>query len=154
MVKVLRTVVFLVPIDGLPVIKPVPSNSRFSRVINTRALILQGGIEQNFYLHVYDGWLSASSIAGPWSQSFRQPFGMDDLAQQLAKNVKVDMLSSGANATPKPSLANGVPTIDTTQGPTELLMFNGQRGRGGTRSRRRAVPGMIGPAASPAMQIA
>ena len=46
-------------------------HSRFQRVINTRALILQGGLEQNFYMHVYDGWLSASSIDGPWTQSFR-----------------------------------------------------------------------------------
>ena len=31
----------LVPIDGAPVLKPVPANSQFQRVINTRALILQ-----------------------------------------------------------------------------------------------------------------
>ncbi|MEP7328781.1 MAG: hypothetical protein ABI777_06180, partial [Betaproteobacteria bacterium] len=116
----------LVPIDGAPVIKPVPGNARFSRVINSRALILQGGFEQNFYLHVYDGWMSASSIAGPWTQSYRQPLGMDDVAQQIAKSGKVDMLSGGANANPKPSLANGVPVIYTPQGPSELLTFNGQ----------------------------
>ena len=33
----------LVPIDGAPVLKPVPDHSRCKRVINTRALILQGG---------------------------------------------------------------------------------------------------------------
>src|SRR5271154_5642961 len=47
----------LVPIDGAPVLKSVPSDSRFQRVINTRALILQGGLEEHFYIHVYDGWL-------------------------------------------------------------------------------------------------
>jgi len=125
---VLITLAILVPIDGVPVIKPVPGNARFNRVINTRALILQGGLEQNFYIHVYDGWLSASTIGGPWTQPFRQPFGMDDLGQQLASGGKVDMLSGGANANPKPSLANGVPTIYTTQVPTELLVFNGHDG--------------------------
>ena len=34
----------LVPIDGAPVLKPVPDHSRFQRVINTKALILQGGL--------------------------------------------------------------------------------------------------------------
>ncbi len=33
----------LVPIDGAPVLKPVPGHSRVQRVINTRALILKGG---------------------------------------------------------------------------------------------------------------
>jgi hypothetical protein len=116
----------LVPIDGAPVMKPVPQNSRFSRVINTRALILQGGLENNFYMHLYDGWVQASSIGGPWTQSLRQPFGMDSLATQLAKSNTVDMLSGGANADPKPSLANGVPTIYTTQTPAELIVFKGQ----------------------------
>jgi len=116
----------LVPIDGAPVLKPVPGNARFQRVINTRALILQGGLEQNFYLHVYDGWLSASAITGPWTQSYRQPFGMDDVASQLAKSNTVDMLSGGPSANPKPSLANAVPTIYTSQAPTELIVFKGQ----------------------------
>jgi hypothetical protein len=116
----------LVPIDGAPVLKPVPSDSRFQRVINTRALILQGCLGQRFYIHVYDGWLTANSISGPWTQSFRQPIGMDEAARALAKTGAVDMLDGGATAKPKPSLANGVPTIYTSQVPTELIVFKGQ----------------------------
>jgi hypothetical protein len=116
----------LVPIDGAPVLKPVPSDSRFQRVINTRALILQGGLWQRFYIHVYDGWLESSSISGPWTQPFRLPFGMDRVARALAKSSGVDMLDGGAKANPKPSLANGVPTIYTSQMPTELIVFTGQ----------------------------
>ncbi len=59
----------LVPIDGAPVLKPVPSHSRAQRVINTRALILQGGFGNKFYIHVYDGWLEADAISGPWVQA-------------------------------------------------------------------------------------
>ena len=44
----------LVPIDGAPVLKPVPNHDRYQRVINTRALIVQGGFGNNFYIHVYD----------------------------------------------------------------------------------------------------
>ena len=36
------------------------------------------------------------------------------------------MLDGGAKANPKPSLANGVPTIYTSQVPAELIMFKGQ----------------------------
>jgi hypothetical protein len=115
----------LVPIDGAPVLKAVPADSRFQRVINTRALILQGG-EQQFYIHVYDGWLESSSITGPWTQSFHPPIGMDGVAQTLASSGAVDMLDGGAKANPKPSLANGVPTIYTSQVPAELIMFRGQ----------------------------
>ena len=119
------TPAILVPIDGAPVIKPT-SDTRFQRVVNTRALILQGGLEQNFFIHVYDGWLSSSSISGPWALSSFQPLGMDRLAQQIAKSGAVDMLDGGPKANPKPSLANGVPTVYTTQVPTELIVFTGQ----------------------------
>ncbi len=116
----------LVPIDGAPILNVVPSDSRFQRVINTRALILQGGVEQHFYVHVYDGWLESSSISGPWSQSFRRPVGMDGVAQSLTRSGTVDILDGGAKANPKPSLAHGVPTIYTSQVPAELIVFKGQ----------------------------
>jgi hypothetical protein len=38
----------------------------------------------------------------------------------------VDLLDGGPKADPKPSLANGVPAIYTTQVPAELIVFNGQ----------------------------
>ncbi len=114
----------LVPIDGAPVFKPVP-NSQFQRVINTRALILQGP-SQNFYIHVYDGWLQSSAITGPWTQSVSLPPGIDSVAQTLAGSNVVDMLDGGPKANPKPSLANGVPTLYTSSVPAELITFKGQ----------------------------
>jgi len=128
-VIVSHTPAILVPIDGAPVLKPVPGDSRFQRVVNTRALILQGGLGQKFYLHVYDGWLEADAIAGPWTQSFLRPFlrsSLDSIAQSLSKAGKVDLLDGGAKASPKPTLADGVPTIHTSQVPTELIVFKGQ----------------------------
>jgi hypothetical protein len=116
----------LVPIDGAPVLRPVPSNNAFQRVINTRALILQPGPGQNFYIHVYDGWMESSSINGPWTRLFGVPVGLDSVAQTLATSGVVDMLDGGPKANPKPSLANGVPTIYTTQVPAELIVFKGQ----------------------------
>ena len=115
----------LVPIDGAPVLKPVASDSRFQRVLNTHALILRGGFGQQYYIHVFDGWLESNSIQGPWSQASRIPFGMHDIAGKLPAGL-VDLLDGGPKASPKPSLANGVPTIYTTQGPAELIVFKGQ----------------------------
>ena len=43
----------------------------------------------------------------------------------LEKGV-VDLLDGGPKANPKPSLANGVPAIYTSQVPTELVVFSGQ----------------------------
>ena len=119
----------LVPIDGAPVLKALPQTSRFQRVINTRALLLKGGASSNFYLHVYDGWLIAESLGGPWSvaspgQVEKRDF--DTVAVDLSKKGVVDLLDGGPKANPKPSLANGVPQIFTAQGPAELIVFNGQ----------------------------
>jgi hypothetical protein len=119
----------LVPIDGAPVWKTVPNHSRAKRVINTRALILQGGLTDALYMHVYDGWLTASSIGGPWAQAFMGPLVQNEanaIAQELGKSGAVDLLDGGPKANPKPSLGNGVPTIYTSQVPTELIVFKGQ----------------------------
>ena len=83
-------------------------------------------MEQHLYIHVYDGWLESSAITGPWTQSFSQPPGMQGVAQSLEKSGDVDMLDGGAKAKPKPSLANGVPAIYTSQVPAELITFKGQ----------------------------
>src|SRR5262245_41353843 len=114
----------LVPIDGKPVLRAV-ADTRFERVINTRALILRQKGGSTYYLHVYDGWLSASTIDGPWSQTTDTPFHIDEVAHKLAENGQVDLLDGG-NAQPKPSLANGVPTIYISHIPTELIVFKGQ----------------------------
>src|SRR5215475_9297590 len=118
------TPAILVPIDGAPVLRPVP-NSLFERVINTRVLILRDQTGSTYYLHVYDGWLSASTVDGPWSQTLSLPSGLTDVSQQLAESGQVDMLDGG-NAQPKPSLVNGVPNIYVSHVPTELLVFKGQ----------------------------
>jgi hypothetical protein len=120
-----NTPAILVPIDGAPVLKPVPNSSRFQRVINTRALILQGGFGDSFYLHVYDGWMSADSIDGPWAKASRTPWGMEDVANQIAATERVDMLYGDVNAYPAPSLSRNVPTIYTSQVPAELIVFRG-----------------------------
>jgi len=114
----------LVPIAGTAVVRKVP-DTRFERVINTRALIARTRGSATFYLHLYDGWLSAPAVDGPWARASSPPRGLDDLAKKLAASGQVDLLD-GDGAQPKPSLANGVPAIYVTHQPAELIVFKGQ----------------------------
>jgi hypothetical protein len=114
----------LIPISGMPVLQDVP-DTRFERVINTRALILREKRGSTYYLHVYDGWLSASAVNGPWSLATDMPWRISDVANKLVEKGLADPLSGG-NAQPQPSLANGVPTIYVSETPAELIVFKGQ----------------------------
>ena len=97
----------------------------FERVINTRALILRPSGGSTFYMHVYDGWLQAPAVDGPWALATSVPTGADTLASQLRANGQVDLLSGGTTS-PKPSLATLVPSIFVSHGPAELIVFKGQ----------------------------
>ena len=113
----------LVPIEGKSVMRTV-AGTRFERVINTRALIARSKSSGPFYLHVYDGWMSAGTVDGPWSVATNPPGGLNELAQKLSANGQVDLLDGSAQ--PKPSLANGVPTIYVSHQPAEIIVFAGQ----------------------------
>lgn len=124
-VIVSTTPAILVPVDGSPNIKTVPGSS-VERIINTQALIVRTGLAGRWYLHVFDGWLSSTSLDGPWSLANGIPAGLDQLAQRLAKQGVVDLLDGGPQAKPRPSLSSGVPTIYLSQVPAELIVFQGQ----------------------------
>ncbi len=65
----------LVYIDGPPAWRPVPSTD-LKRVVNTRVLLLKDS-SNRYFLHVFDGYLQASSLRGPWAIPARAPFGAD-----------------------------------------------------------------------------
>ncbi|MCB1846343.1 MAG: hypothetical protein KDI04_02880 [Halieaceae bacterium] len=114
----------LIPIAGEPVIKAVP-DSNFQRVINTRALLLRSGDDGPWYLHVYDGWLQATSLQGDWTKAGKPPAGVDTVAEKLARAGQANLLDGGA-AKPAPTLANGVPMIYLREQPAELIVFKGK----------------------------
>ena len=106
-----------------------PTTSRFQRVINTRALILQGGLgRQLLPARLRRLARQPSALDGPWTQSQRAAdrHGRRGRSSWSPSPAPVDLLDGGPNANPKPSLANGVPTIYTSQVPTELIVFKGQ----------------------------
>ncbi len=124
-VIVSETPAILVPIDGAPAWQPVTGGGGFQRVLNTRALIVKRDTGPLF-IKVFDGWLAASSIEGPWTRGPTPPAGADAKAKQIAATGVVDLLDGGANANPRPTLAQGVPAIYTSQVPAELIVFRGK----------------------------
>ncbi len=114
----------LVTVQGAPTWKPV-AGTKLQRVINTRALLLRDGTRPPYYLHVYDGWMQASSVDGPWQVATKAPASLDAAAGQLAKTGAVDLLDGGPNAQSRLSLASGAPSIQVAHDPTELLVFKG-----------------------------
>ena len=116
-----RTAV-LVPVSGYPALRTV-AGTDYQRVVNTRALILYGP-GGGIYLHVYDGWMVASALDGPWHVAQSVPAELNNIATDLAKKDVVDLLQG--NGKTKPSLAVSVPTIHVAYKPTELVVFRGQ----------------------------
>ena len=125
-VIVATTPSILVPVDGAPVWKPVAGSPGFTRLVNTRALVLKSASAPEMFLRVFDGWLMANTLAGPWTQPFIPPAGIDAVAKQVAATGVVDLLDGGKRANPRPSLAQGVPAIYMSDVPAELLTFKGQ----------------------------
>ena len=115
-----RTAV-LVPVSGYPVLRTVGTG--YQRVVNTRALILYGP-GGDIYLHVYDGWMVATALDGPWHVAQSVPAELNSIATDLAKKDVVDLLQG--NGKTKPSLAVSVPTVHVAYKPTELVVFRGQ----------------------------
>jgi hypothetical protein len=116
----------LISVDGPPAWRPV-AGTQLERVINTRALLLkdQSG---HYYLHLFDGYLVASSITGTWRVASAPPAGAD-VAEKLADSGQVDLLKGKPDATTHnpPSLKTVItPEIFVATTPTELVTFTGQ----------------------------
>ncbi|MGO8969457.1 MAG: hypothetical protein ACLQDQ_07785 [Myxococcaceae bacterium] len=115
----------LVLIHGEPVWRPVPGTS-FTRVLNTRALVLQGS-GGNVYVHVLDGFMTAPTLNGPWTVSNTPPTGAYQAAQALAKQNAVDLMEGPVNDATgqRPSLATGAPGVVVATRPTEIVITEG-----------------------------
>jgi hypothetical protein len=115
----------LVLVDGAPVIRPV-QGTKLSRVLNTRALVLQDP-RGAFFVHVLDGWMTAPSLAGPWSVAPKGPKGADEVARQLSAQRTVDLLQGSPDEKTKqvPTLSGEHPVPYVATQPTELVVFDG-----------------------------
>lgn|SRR5208283_4112885 len=79
----------------------------------------------NYYIHLFDGFVQAASLLGPWQRATVVPKGANKLAQQLAKDRVVDLMSGPADIKKKPSLKGAVPNVIVATTPTELIVTAG-----------------------------
>jgi hypothetical protein len=99
----------------------------FERVINSRALLLRdkkGGM----HLHLYDGFVAAETLAGPWKVEKKPPQGAAEEAQALASKDLVDLMEGPPDREQggkKPSLEKGAPDVYVATVPTELIVIDG-----------------------------
>jgi len=121
-----------VPVDGKAVLRPTGVGG-FDRVINTRQLLVSETAQNRFYLRLFDGWMSAATLDGPWTVAEPAPRQLDDVMKAVLKTTQVDLLegtspeddAEGKTVKP-PSLEKGpVPAIQVSMSPTEVIITEG-----------------------------
>jgi len=117
----------LVPIDGEPVWRAVPGTT-LERVRNTRALVLRSTESGELYIHLFDGFVEAAALSGPWTAAKSVPPDVGATASKLAKDGAVDLMEGppdDKNPKSKPSLKSGAPEVIVVTTPTELIVSEG-----------------------------
>jgi hypothetical protein len=120
-----QTPAVLVTIDGDPAWRPV-SGTPYQRVLNTRPLLLRDA-SGTVYFHLFDGFLQAPGLAGPWTLAVNVPDGVARAAATLATSGTVDMMEGPPDEKTgkKPSLKAGAPGVIVVTKPTELIVTDG-----------------------------
>ena len=116
----------LVLIDGAPAWRPVEGTS-LQRVLNTRVLLLEDP-SGRCYLHLWDGYLEAASLDGPWSVTQTISSDLKKAAKLAGDSGQVDLLPAQEDPDTKktPSLKTTVaPVIYIATGPADLILIDG-----------------------------
>jgi hypothetical protein len=114
----------LVYIDGDPRYVPLRGTTLMG-VVNTRVLLLKDDSGTQ-YLHLYDGWVSAPSLNGPW-QVAQPPPAAVTLEQTARAMPSVDLLRGKLDDQGRgPALTNAqLPQIIVSTQPAALIVLNG-----------------------------
>jgi hypothetical protein len=119
-----QTPAILVLINGNPAPRAVPGTSA-QRIINTGVLLaMSGGV---YYLKLFDGWMQAPQLTGPWTVAYTAPPVLDSVLS-WAKSQRIDLLSGTSPDAdePAPSIITATPPqIITSTTPAELIVTNG-----------------------------
>lgn len=118
----------LVYIDGEPQYAPLKdANAAFWRVINTKVLLLRDAAGKH-YLHLYDGFMEAPQLAGPWRVSPKPPLQLKQVVNAVRNKANTDLLEGERNpqTDAPPSLAEISPDIYIATKPTELFVTDGE----------------------------
>ncbi|HEY1435293.1 MAG TPA: autotransporter [Thermoanaerobaculia bacterium] len=121
----------VVLVDGDPVWRPVEKTG-VERVINTSPIVLKDETG-TLYLHLFDGWLQAPALTGPWVVSANPPASLSAPYKAILDAKSGDPLSGGVPDDPdardvkQPTLKTGpVPVVYVATAPTELIVTDGQ----------------------------
>ncbi len=116
----------LVLVDGAPQYVQV-TGQPLTRVVNTVAFLVRDD-RGRLWLHVYDGFMTATALTGPWTVGTNPPSSVTQAAQAAAKSGQVDMMTGYApnDSGPKPTLKNTTPpAVFVATSPTELIVTKG-----------------------------
>ena len=121
------TSAILVYVDGEPAWRPL-KDTKLERAINTRLLLVRRGDE--LYLHVFDGWMTAKDLSGPWKVEKKESKDLKAAEADAKASGQVDLLPGGnpSDAKTLPSLKQEgrVPRIVVATTPTELFVTEGE----------------------------
>src|SRR5215510_14301910 len=112
----------LVSIDGNPAWRSIPGTS-LERVINTRALVLLDDSAGKYYVHLFDGFVVAPALTGPWTVAAQVPASASRVAQELSKQGIVDLMTGPSDK--KVSLKASRPDVVVATTPTEIVITDG-----------------------------
>ncbi|MBF8177739.1 RHS repeat domain-containing protein [Herminiimonas contaminans] len=114
----------LIYVDGKPVYRTLPGLP-FERIINTRPLVLRDSTS-TYYLKIFDGWMTAPALTGPWRLLHATSAYLDEAYKQTSNAYLIDALSGqSAPDKPGPSLKSIVPNVLVATRPTELIVTDG-----------------------------
>ena len=115
----------LVYIDGDPRYVPV-KGTQLMGVLNTRVLLLKDA-SGTFYLRLYNGWVSSSSLQGPWKIASPPPDAAR-LEQAARATGRVNLLPGKPDAQGRPpTLSKGsLPQIVVRTQPAALIVVDGK----------------------------
>jgi hypothetical protein len=116
----------LVTLQGDPVLQP--AGEGVQRVVNTQVFLAKTA-DGAFYLHLWDGYLTAQSLSGDWAKADSAPTAVDAAKDAAVKAKLVDLLGGrpDPSSNKAPSLkTDAPPAVVVATVPTELVSFEGQ----------------------------
>lgn len=118
----------LVIIDGEAKYAPLKdADGSLWRVINSRVLLLRDAAGKH-YLHLYDGFMEAPQLAGPWRVVVKPSAQLKQAVTAARKQGTIDLLEGQQDQTVNspPSLAAIAPDVYVATQPTELFVTDGE----------------------------
>jgi hypothetical protein len=116
----------LVSIEGEPEFGAV-GGTKLQRVLNTPAFLLKGP-SGNYYLSVYDGFMRATKLAGPWSAMPEVPRVVQEAKAHALSDGETDVLAGRPDPQTgqRPSLKQVTPRIVVSTQPAALVVIKGE----------------------------